>query len=284
VSRALGGGRVLGRALRRVPDDDYMTLAAGIALYAVLAVVPCIAAVVSIYSLVMDPADIEAQLGGLRSVLPRAVRGFLSEQLTSAASQSSGDLGLALATSIGAAVLAARGAVSALAGAFNHIQGERERRGFFHQLAITTALAAAMLLAICIAVATLVITPALLHVVRLDLFDRIWITWGRWPVLLAFGTIGLSVLYRLGPSRRWPRRGRLWWLDPGALAAMALWLGASFGLSTYVSGIADYDLLYGAFGGVMVLLLWFYISALAILVGALVNDEIARAARAPAPP
>jgi membrane protein len=279
AGQALDWGHVLARAVRRLPDNDYMTLAAGIALYAVLAVVPCVAAVVAIYGLAMDPGDIERQLADLLGVLPLAVRAFLSEQLASAASQSSGDLGLALATSIGFAVLAARGAVAALAGAFNHIQGERERRGFFHRLALSIALAAGMLLAICIAVATLVVMPALLTYARLELFDRIWISWGRWPVLLAFGTVGLSVLYRLGPSRRWPRGPRPWWLDPGALVAMALWLAASVGLSTYVSRIADYDLLYGAFGGVMVLLLWFYLSALAILVGALVNDEVARMSR-----
>jgi membrane protein len=99
----------------------------------------------------------------------------------------------------------------------------------------------------------------------------------RWPLLAVIALVALALLYRFAPNRRRPR----WqWLSLGAVAATTLWLAASVGFSHYVSAFGSYDRTYGSLGAVMILLLWFYITAYATLLGAELNAEIERVANA----
>jgi membrane protein len=98
----------------------------------------------------------------------------------------------------------------------------------------------------------------------------------RWPILALMLLAGLSVVYRHGPDREDPR----WrWVSPGALVAVALWLVGSALMSVYVDNFGSYNETYGALGAVAVLLLWFFISAFIILLGAEINAEAERQTR-----
>jgi len=93
---------------------------------------------------------------------------------------------------------------------------------------------------------------------------------GQWPVILGALLLAFHLLYRYAPHRANAPRG---WLQPGTLVAIALWLAASFGLKIYVAEFARYDLAYGSLGAVIVLLLWFYVTGMALLIGAELNAE-----------
>ena len=92
----------------------------------------------------------------------------------------------------------------------------------------------------------------------------------RWPILAGLGVVGLSVVYRLAPSR-----GAKRWVSTGAIASTLLWIIGSFGFSLYVARFGSYDKTYGSLGAVVILLMWFYLTAYIILAGAELNAEIA---------
>jgi membrane protein len=254
-------------------------LAAGTALFAIIATVPTLAAVVGVYGLVADPHQIHGRLRGLQSVLPPEVVVFVGDQLERQAKGSDGELGLAVATSIVVAVYSARGAARALIAVLNRAYRVRERRHPFHQILISVAMAGATLVGLMLMFGAVVALPgiiALLHLRGLGL-----VQWLRWPVLMAILYVALLLLYRYGPSPRPLGTERHLW--PGALTSTLLLILVSLGLSQWVERVSNYELFYGAFGSIVVVLLWFYLSTISLVLGGFVNAELERYAGAPAP-
>jgi membrane protein len=262
------------RAFREALLGDAPVLAAGVALFALLAAIPTLAATVSIYGLVADPADIQSQLAGLDRVLPSHVVRFLTEQLAREAGRSSQSLGIALVTTLALALYSARSTVDALMVGLNRAYGVVETRHPFRTFLISVAVAFVTLIAFVVVAAAVVALPALLAIFRVHGDLDAAATLIRWPFLVVVVLGGLRTLYLHAPSPRDHAHRRLW---PGAVVAASLWMVVSFGLSVWVDDIADYESLYGAFASVLVLILWFYLSALAILLGGLVNAELERA-------
>jgi len=271
-------------------------LAAGTALFAILAVVPTLAAAVAIYGLVADPFQIENELRSLHHVMPIEVVRFIGAQLERQALRSSGELGLQLAVSVVIAVLSSRASARALIDALNRAYRVREQRSGLQRLGISLTMAVATLVGLVTLFAVLIVLPALVGAI-----NRNWIAAAmllRWPALLAlvFGT--LLLLYRYAPSPR--PLGPLQRTDaggpvslspqparhicvPGAGTATCLLLLVSWGLSLWVDNIASAELIYGAFGSVIVTLLWFYLSTIALTIGGFVNAELERHRGAPQP-
>jgi membrane protein len=254
-------------------------LAAGTALFAILATVPTLAAVVGVYGLVADPHQIQGHLRGLQSVLPPEVVVFVGDQLERQASRSSGELGLAVATSIAVAVYSARGAARALIAVLNRAYRVRERRSPLHNVLISVAMAGATLVGLMLMFGVVVALPGIFALLRLS--DFALVSWLRWPILMAILCSALLLLYRYGPSPRPLGTERHLW--PGALTATLLLMIVSWGLSQWVEQVSNYELFYGAFGSVVVILLWFYLSTIALVLGGFINAELERHAGAPAP-
>jgi len=273
---------LLARWLRAAHDallGEMPILAAGTALFAIFAVVPLLAAVVAIYGVVADPHDINSHLKGLETVLPTNVVAFLSDQLTRQAQRSHRALGLALGVSIVVALYSARSAARALMDALNRAYRVRERRGSLQKLLITVAIAGGTLIGLILMVAAVVALPGILALLRLDAYS--FAQWLRWPALMGILFAALNFLYRYGPSPRPLGTERHLW--PGALVGTLLLVAVSWGLSQWVDRVRDYDLVYGAFGSAIVVLLWFYLSTIALVVGGFVNAELERHAGAPQP-
>jgi len=273
---------LLARWLRAAHDallGEMPILAAGTALFAIFAVVPLLAAVVAIYGVVADPHDINSHLKGLETVLPTNVVAFLSDQLTRQAQRSHRALGLALGVSIVVALYSARSAARALMDALNRAYRVRERRGSLQKLLITVAIAGGTLIGLILMVAAVVALPGILALLRLDAYGIA--QWLRWPALMGILFAALNFLYRYGPSPRPLGTERHLW--PGALAGTLLLIGVSWALSEWVERISNYALIYGAFGSIVVILLWFYLSTIALVLGGFVNAELERRAGAPAP-
>jgi membrane protein len=248
-------------------------LAGGVALFAMLATIPALAAIVALYGLIADPSDIGAQLDGLDRVLPHQVVAFLTVQLQRLARRSTEHLGFALATTLLLALYSARTAARALIIGLNRAYRVAETRPRLRQFTLSVVLAATTLIGSFVFATIVVALPSILTLLRIRGDSSSAASLLRWPLLLIVLLVALTALYRHAPAPRSVRVRRLW---PGAIVATALWLAVSWGLSVWVDRVADYEILYGAFASVLVLLVWFYTSAMAILLGGLVNAELER--------
>ena len=254
-------------------------LAAGTALFAILATVPTLAAVVGVYGLVADPHEIHNHLRGLSGVLPPEVLGFVSDQLERQAQRSGSALGVAVGTSIAVAVFSARGAARALISALNRAYRVRDRRRSVLRFLMSLAMAIGTLTGLMLMFGAVVALPgivALFHLHGMGL-----VRWARWPVLMGILYAVLLLLYRFAPSPRPLGTDRHLW--PGSLVATLLLMIVSWALSQWVERVSHYELFYGAFGSVIVIVLWFYLSTIALVIGGFVNAELERHDGAPNP-
>jgi membrane protein len=256
-------------------------LAAGTALFAILATVPTLAGVVAVYGLIFDAHTIERHFAGLELVVPRAVAEFAIGQLKRQASQSDGQLSFTIVSSTVVALYSARSAAGALIEALNQAYRVRDERRTLPKIALTLGIAATTLFGVVLTLALLVVLPALIAIVPVLRDIGLLATLLRWPVLFAMVLCSLALLFRFAPAPRQNLvRRRIW---PGAIVSTALWLAASYLLSLWVENVADYQLFYGAFASVIVVLLWFYLSVLVVVIGGFLNAELERAAGGPAP-
>ncbi len=267
------------RAARSALLGEMSTMAAGTALFSILATVPALAAVVAIYGLIADPHAIHAQLRGLETVLPPEVVVFLGDQLERQAQRSQNELGIAAATSMLVALYSARGAASSLIDALNRVYRVREQRGTLHKIAMAIAMAGSSLVGLMVMLAVIVGSPAFVAMVMPE--HRDLVNWIRWPILMALVFLAFAAMYRWAPSPR--PLGRHHRVFTGAITGTLLLFAVSFGLSQWVERVANYELFYGAFGSVIVLVLWFYLSVIAAMIGGFVNAELERGAGAPEP-
>jgi membrane protein len=235
--------------------------------------------VVSVYGLVSDAHQIHQHLQGLETVLPPEVVSFLGDQLERQAQRSSGELGFQLATSVVLAVWSARSSARALIDTLNRAYRVRELRGSFQRLGLTLAMAAATLVGLIMVFAVVVALPGIIATLNLQGYGLVRLV--RWPSLLALTFAALLALYRFGPSPRPLGTDRHIW--PGAAISTVLLVVVSWGLSEWVERIAAYELFYGAFGSVIVIVLWFYLSTITLVLGGFVNAELERQSGAPAP-
>ena len=267
------------RAAREALLGEMPIIAGGTALFALIAVVPLLAAVVSLYGVVADPHEIPAHLQGLETVLPPDVVRFIAQRLEEQSARSSRELGIALAVSIGIAMFASRGAARALVDALNRAYRVRERRTPMQKLLVTIAMSAGTLVGLMLMFGVVVALPAIFALLRVD--DYGLAEWLRWPALLAILKGTLVAMYRFAPSPR--PIGNKQHVLPGAGIASALLLAVSLGLNQWVERVAAYDAIYGAFGSAVVVMLWFYLSVISLVIGGFVNAELERHAGAPAP-
>jgi membrane protein len=267
------------RAAKDALLGEMPAMAAGTALFAILSTVPTLAAVVGVYGLVADPAQIHGHLRGLQTVLPPEVVVFVGDQLERQTKRSHGELGFALGTSIFVAVYSARGAARALISVMNRAYRVRERRRALHKILVSVGMAAATLVGLMLMFGIVVALPGIIALLGLRGLGLV--SWLRWPCLMALLYLALLLLYRYGPSPRTMGTERLLW--PGSLTATLLVVIVSWALSQWVERVSNYELFYGAFGSVVVVLLWFYLSTISLVVGGFINAELERQAGAPAP-
>jgi membrane protein len=249
--------------------EDHTTLiAASIAYYAMLALVPALIAAISIYGLALDPEELADQIDAIADVLPGPAVDIIEEQLTQIVSTSRTGLQLGAILSILVTLWTASGGTRAMMSGLNIAYDAAQPRPFLAQRAVAFAITLGLIVFVVAAVAVVTFLPAWLANVGLGDAGRNLISWGRWPAVFVAVIVGLGILYRIGPNRPLGRSG---WLNPGALVAAVLWMLATIGFSLYVSAFARFNATYGALGGVIVLLLWFFMSGYIILLGAQVN-------------
>jgi membrane protein len=255
----------------RLDRDHVSIMAAGTAFYALLSIFPGMSTLISIYGLVADPATIETQLNSLSGVLPQEALKLLSDQLHALVAAPRDKLGLGLLVSLLIALWSATSGTGSLMQALTVAYEERENRGILsfygRAIALTIGIGVFALLSLFLIAGI----PAVIGSLPLSGLWRDRISLIRWPLLAILAVAALGVLYRYGPARRNP----CWnCLSIGTIAAAVLWLVGSAGFSFYVARFSSYDKTYGSLGAVVILLMWFYVTAYIILAGAELNAEI----------
>ncbi len=261
--------------LLRVKDeqkkDNLSIVAAGVAFYSLLAIFPALAAAVSIYGLVADPAQLQQQLQSLSQILPQQAYQILDRQLTSLVQQPQQALGIGVAVGILLALWSAAKGMKAVITALNITYEEGESRGFFKLNGMALLLTVGGLLFFLVAITTIVAIPILINFLGLPTWIEALVNYLRWPLLAILVIMALAVLYRLGPNRDQPR----WqWVSWGAVIATVLWLIVSILFSVYVANFDSYNKTYGSMGAVIILLMWFFLTSYAVLIGAEFNAEM----------
>lgn len=247
-------------------------VAAGVAFFAMLALFPALAALIGLVGFVLDPAVISDFLEIGSEFLPEDALRLIEAQTNDLLGADPASLGLTSAISLLAAAWSARLGVDALIRGLTVIYGGGPRNGFW---SILTALAmTSVLIGVGVtALAAMLIVPIVMAIISPFIPLGSWIPSVaealRWAISIAVLIIGLGILYRFGPNRQEGSRSPF--LSYGLFLALTLWALASMGFSIYLSHFDSYNEIYGSIGAVIVLMLWFYISAYAVLIGAALN-------------
>lgn len=262
-------------ALLRVYDNityhNLFLIAAGVAFYAILALFPAIAALVALYGLVADAADIGQQLETARRFLPADAYSLIETQVVELTTAGEQKLGLASLVALLLAIWSARAGVYGMVTGLNIAYSETDQRTILRSILLTLALTAVLLVVVIVAILAIVVMPAVLQMVDLD-SQAAWIAaLVRWPIVLAAVMVGIGVLYRYGPDRK---EARVQWISLGSVVATAFWMLGSLLFSFYVSNFANYNATYGSLGAIAGLLMWFFVGAFIVLLGAELNAEL----------
>lgn len=269
---AAGWKAVLWRVWQQIGEHRILLVAAGVTFYALLALFPAVAALVSIFGLVADPQIIGQQVQALKGVLPSGAIDIIGGEVQRIAAQGGGSLSVGFAAGLAVSLWSANAGMKSLFDALNIVYDETERRSFIVLNAQSLALTVGAIIMLIIAMAAIVVLPAVFSVVGFggSTFAML-LSLARWPVLLLVVAFALAVLYRFGPSRERPRWQWVTW--GSALAAMA-WLVGSLLFSWYVANFASYNKTYGSLGAAIGFLTWVWLTAIVILAGAELNAEL----------
>lgn len=262
---------VLLRVKQQIGEDNVSLTASGVSYGWLLAVFPLFGSLIAIYGVIADPADVQRQIEGLFGLLSPEVVTTLHDQLTKLTQKSGAALGFGALIGILFSLWSANSGTKAMITALNIVYSEKEKRNFFKLNLASLSLTVGMVLAIVLGLLLMVVLPLALGIFGMEETTKSVLNILRWPALAIGFLIGLAVLYRYAPSREKPK----WrWVSWGSALATVLWIIASGGFAIYVTNFGKYDETYGSLGAVIVLLMWFYITAFIILLGAELNAEL----------
>jgi membrane protein len=262
--------RVLAAMRVEVRRDNVVLVAAGIAFYAVLAVIPALVIAVSLYGLFTDLDEAERQIEALLEVLPGSASQIIETQMRSIARTSPASLSISFIASLVAFAWTVSNATRALVRGVKIAYDQEDDQSILERRVVALGATAVALVSMIIALALIAAVPIWLQ--RFDPTDAI-VTFGnfRWVLVGAMFALLAGLLYRYAPPQRPSGWGSV---VPGVLSATVIWTVASIGFSIYVSSFGRYNETYGTLGAAVVLLLWFWFTSLAILLGAELNEAL----------
>ena len=275
AAAAVGWGEILKRTGRAVYETDCLGWAAELAYYWFLALFPALLFLVGLASYLPAQPLIDAVVGALGRLAPGDVIAIVREQLLQITRGPQTGL---LTFSLLGTLWSSSAGMAAIISTLNQTYHVQDRRPWWRVRVLAIALTVALAVFSLISVGLLIVGPTLAErvAVSLRLGPAFTLTWAivQWPIILGLLLTALGCVYYFAPDvqQDWV------WLTPGSILATSLWLVASSGFKWYASHFGGYQKTYGAIGGVIVALLWFYVSGLAILIGAQLNATIARGA------
>jgi membrane protein len=267
---------VLKRTVREFRDDNLTDWAAALTYYAILSIFPALLVMVSILGLIGQSAT-QPLLDNLTEVAPGSAQEIFTNAIENL-NQSQGAAGVLFVAGLAIALWSASSYVGAFMRASNDIYEVREGRPFWKLRPVQIAITLVMMVLVTIGAVAVVLTGPLAEQVGnvIGIGDAAVTAWdiAKWPVLVLLVSFLFSVLYWAAPNVRQPG---FRWLTPGGVLAVVLWIVASAAFALYVANFASYNKTYGSLGGVIVFLIWLWISNVAVLLGAELNAEVERA-------
>ncbi len=261
---------------RHALADNVPTLAGALTYYALLALFPALIVVVGLLTLVGREATTGVLTDVLGQLLPAEAAQALEEPVERLVADRSG-AGTLLGAGFVLAVWSASGYVGAFVWAARHVYDVESGGPFLHGIARRLGFALIILVLLAVLSVVLVASGPVVDLVAdaLDIDEGALRAYGqlRWPLLIGGAVLLFGVLYAAAPAAR---AGGVRLLTVGSALAVVVWLGATAVFDLYVTRFADYGVVYGALGGVIVFLLWLWISNIALLLGAELNAELAR--------
>ncbi|MDB5666447.1 YihY/virulence factor BrkB family protein, partial [Cypionkella sp.] len=228
-------------------------------------------AFMSVYGIFFDPATAVDQAQSLRGLLPPAVVVVIADQLARLTSTQGGTLTFGLIVSLLIAFWSANGGVKAIIEGLNFAYSEREKRSFVRLNLVAFAFTLGAMALMLLMIVVLAVMPAILALLRLGTMEVVVLGLLRWPLLVLFLGVALTLLYRHGPSRR-PAEWR--WVTWGSGFATISWLIVSIAFTTYLDRFANFDATYGALAAPIGFLLWVWLSIIVIILGGEINGEL----------
>jgi membrane protein len=265
-----GWKQILKRAWAENKADNMPIIGAGVAFFGFLSIFPALIALISIYGLVASPESVANQVESISKQLPSDASRLIGEQLKSIVDNSGGALTFGLVISILAALWSASGGVGNLITAINLAYDEVETRNFVKLRALSLALTLGAIVFVIITFGLIAVVPSVIDALPLGIVGTILAQIFRWVLLLAVFAGGLAVLYRIAPDRDAPR---LRWVSLGSVVVTVVWALVSVAFALYVNNFGSYDKTYGTIAGVIVLMLWLYLTCYLVLLGAEINSE-----------
>ncbi|GAA4008233.1 YihY/virulence factor BrkB family protein [Sphingomonas humi] len=267
-----GWAEIARRTWKEVGKDNAGIVAAGVAFYFFLALVPLLGATVLTYGLFASPETVVRQAQGLTSFLPGEAARLIGDQLLNVVETSGGKKGFGLLVAIAVAFWGARNAAGAIVTALNIAYEEDEKRGFVMTTLLSLAMTVgAVVMAGIVAAATGLLALFERLLPSLGGFGHLLIVVVTYGVLTGIAAAAAATLYRYGPSRE---KARWTWLTPGSIFFAVVWLLLTLAFGFYVRNFASYGATYGALSSVVVLLTWLYLSSYVLIFGAELNSEV----------
>ena len=263
---------IVSRTWRQTWIDNVGLVAAGVAFYGFLALVPLLGLIVLIYGVVAEPGTVVSNMRALTAILPDDIALFIGEQLMSAVQTSEETKGVGILAALAVALYGGSNGAGAIITALNIAYQEDEKRSLlrFYLIAIVMTLAAVVLALLALAATT---TVAFLEQL-LPQAAPAAVAAGKAAAYVALLFVAAAIaatLYRFAPSRE---NARWEWITPGSLFTAITWLLLTLAFGFYVTRVADYEATYGSLGAIIALLTWMYLSAYVFVVGAELNSEI----------
>ena len=270
----LGGWELLSRTVKEFVADNGLGLAAQLAYYFFFSLFPAVLVGIAFASFFPLEHFVDRMVATLGGLVPGDIIGIVQDQIRKI---SEGNNGGILTFGVAAALWSSSAALMGLIDALNRAYDIEEGRSWWKVRLLALGLTLALAAFIVIAFALVLVGPtAADYIARVTGLGPVFAwTWKvlQWPLVLALVALGAAAIYYFAPDaeQEWV------WVTPGAVLAAIIWLAASLGFKYYVTQFGTYTETYGTIGGVMVLLLWFYLSGVVFLVGAELNAEIEHA-------
>jgi membrane protein len=262
---------ILLRVFWSISEDRILSTSGSVAFFALLAIFPGIAAIVSLYGLFADASTIGNHLSLLSGFLPDGVLQLIAEQITLISRQGNETLGTAFAVGLLIAVGSANSGMAALFDALNVVYDEREKRTLIRFYSTTFLFTLAGIVFVIVAITGVVLLPLMLKFVGLATTTEWLLAILRWPILFMTLVVSLACIYRHGPSRR---DARWRWVTWGSILGALLWIAASSLFSWYVAAFDSYNATYGSLGAGVGFMVWLWLSTVIVLLGGELNAEM----------
>lgn len=262
---------VFWRVWKEADEDRLLLIAAGATYYLLLALFPALAAFVSLYGFFANPMTIANHLSYLAGLLPEDGIDIIREQLDTLAAKSDRTLSLGFLVAFAIAFWSANSGIKALFEAMNIVYDEREKRSFLALNLIAVLFTFGAMVVGFVLITAIGIVPAALALLNLGDQADLVIRLARWPLIVLLLAVGISLIYRYGPSRE---RAKWRWVTWGGALATIAWLVVSIGFSFYLENFAQYNVTYGSLGAVVGFMIWTWLSVLVLLVGGELNSEM----------